>query len=65
MLCCPVDKWTVYNTRIQRDERLHSTVTAYVGEIECDSVFSNPVLNSKYRLKPMNKEDGDITVQLK
>ena len=41
------------------------TIKAYAGEIVCDTVFLNPVPNTKYQHTPMKTGVGEVTVRLK
>ena len=41
------------------------SISAYEGEVVCDTLFLNHVPNKKQWFTPMNKEGGDLTVTFK
>ena len=53
---------------LQEDKEIEGykpKITAYKGEIVRDTVFLNPIHNTKYWFIPTNKGFGDVTVRLK
>ena len=61
-------QWTSEPQTLQEDKEMKGCIPLvidYVGQIVCGVVFLNPVLNAKYWSTPMNKGNGEITVQLK
>ena len=61
-------QWTSEMYAQQEDKEIEGykpIITAYEGEILCDTVFLNHVPNEKYLFTPMNKGVGDVPERLR